>query len=161
MFQRVVRIIGKVLGAAGAGFLVVLMLITGIDVVGRYVFQRPFMGAYELSELCMASVTLLGWAYTQAQKGHVDIDLVYTRLSRGTRTVLDFLIPLLGTALFVFVAWQSINFVMDSIGWHETTEMLKIPVWTFKLIIFIGAVAILLQFVADLITACQKAMGKA
>jgi TRAP-type C4-dicarboxylate transport system permease small subunit len=160
LFQRVTRRFSSVLGAVGAGVLVVLMLTTGVDVVGRYVFHRPFIGAYEVSELAMAGIILLGWAYTQAEKGHVDIDLLYKRLPRSIQTVLDFLIPLLGLTLFVFIAWQSINFVMDSIGWNEATEMLDIPVWIFKLMIFIGAVAISLQLVADIVTACQKAKGK-
>lgn len=161
MFQRVVGRLSSVLGAVGASVLVVLMFTTGVDVVGRYVFHRPFIGAYEVSELAMASVILLGWAYTQTQKGHVAIDLLYKRLPRGIQVVLDFLIPLLGLVLFVFVAWQSVNFVIDSIGWNEATEMLDIPVWIFKLLISIGAVSISLQFVADILNACQKVKEKA
>jgi TRAP-type C4-dicarboxylate transport system permease small subunit len=161
LFQRWVGKFSSFLGAVGAGVLAALMLITGVDVVGRYVFHRPFIGAYELSELAMAMVVLLGWGYNQALKGHVDIDLLYKRLPHSIQKILDFLIPSLGLSLFIFVSWQSINFVMDSIGWHETTEMLHIPVWIFKLMIFIGAVAISLQFIADIITSCQKARRKA
>ncbi len=160
MLQRVIGRFSNVLGAVGAGILVILMLTTGVDVVGRYVFHQPFIGAYEVSELAMAGIILLGWGYTQARKGHVDIDLLYIRLPRSIRTALDFLIPLLGLTLFVFVAWQAINFTMDSIGWHEATEMLHMPVWIFKLMIFIGAVALSLQFVVDIITACQRVKGK-
>jgi len=161
LFKRWTGKLSSLLGAVGAGILVVLMLITGIDVVGRYVFHRPFIGAYELSELSMAMVVLLGWAYNQAVKGHVDIDLLHKRLPRSIQNILDFLIPLLGLTLFVFIAWQSINFTMDSIGWHETTEMLHIPVWIFKLMIFIAAAAISFEFIADIITAYQRIRGKA
>ncbi len=160
MVQRIARTISHILGSAGIGFIIILMFITCIDVLGRYIFNRPLSGTYELSELCMASLTLLGWAYTQALKSHIDIDLLYTHLPRKTRTVLDLIIPLLGIALFVFVAWQSIYFITDSFKWHETTEMLKIPTWTFKSLIFIGAVAISLQFLADFITALQKTMRR-
>lgn len=161
MFQRWTGKLSSLLGAVGAGVLVVLMLITGIDVVGRYVFHRPFIGAYELSELAIAMVVLLGWGYNQAVKGHVDIDLLYKRLPRSIQNVLDFFIPFLGLTLFVFIAWQSINFTIESIGWHETTEMLHIPVWIFKLVIFIGAAAISFEFIADIITAYQRIKGKA
>lgn len=161
MFQRWTGKLSSFLGAVGAGILVVLMLITGIDVVGRYLFHRPLPGAYELSELAMAMVVLLGWAYNQAVKGHVDIDLLYNRLPRSIQNIIDFLIPLLGLTLFVFIAWQAINFTLDSIGWNETTEVLDIPVWILKLMIFIGAAAISFEFIADIITACQKLKGKA
>lgn len=136
------------------------MLITGIDVIGRYLFHRPLVGAFEMSELALAIMVLFGWGYNQAIKGHVDIDLLYNRLPHRVQTVLDFLIPLLGLALFSFVSWQAINFTMDSIGWHEVTEMIHLPVWIFKLMIFIGSVSLSLQFVVDFITACQKVKGK-
>lgn len=159
LFDKATRGLSNILGAAGAGVLFALMLITGIDVIGRYVFQRPLTGAYELSELAMASVVLLGWAYTQAEKAHVDIDLVYKRLPSAVRRFLDILIPLFGLALFVFIAWQSINFINDSIGWHETTDMLDLPVWIFKSLITIGAVSISLRFVVDLVIACKNLKG--
>lgn len=161
MFHKIVGKFSYILGAIGAGILAILMFVTGIDVIGRYVFHRPFTGAYEISELSMAAVVLLGWGYTQAQKSHIDIDLAYAHLPHIARNVLDFLVPLLGIGLFVFIGWQSINFVIDSIGWHEATDMLDIPVWIFKLMIFIGSVALSLQFVDDIVTACRKARGKA
>jgi TRAP-type C4-dicarboxylate transport system permease small subunit len=149
------------LGSVGAGVIFALMLITGIDVIGRYLFHRPLVGAFEMSELALAIMVLFGWGYNQAIKGHVDIDLLYKRLPRSVQTILDFLIPLLGLTLFVFIAWQSINFTLDSIGWHEATEMLHIPVWIFKLMMFIASVSLSLQFVVDIVTACQKVKGKA
>jgi len=149
------------LGSVGAGVIFALMLVAGVDVVGRYVFNRPLLGAFELSELALAIMVLFGWGYNQAVKGHIDIDLLYKRLPHGAQTILDFLAPILGLSLFVFVSWQAINFMMDSIGWHETTEMLHLPVWIFKLTIFIGAVSISLQFVVDIVTACQKVKEKA
>jgi TRAP-type C4-dicarboxylate transport system permease small subunit len=137
------------------------MLITGIDVIGRYLFHRPLVGAFEMTELALALMVLFGWGYNQAIKGHIDIDLLYKRLPLSVQTVLDFLIPSLGLVLFIFVSWQAINFTLDSIGWHEATEMLHMPVWIFKLMIFIGSVSISLQFVVDIITACRKVKGKA
>jgi TRAP-type C4-dicarboxylate transport system permease small subunit len=161
LLQRWIEKSSYFLGSIGAGVIFALMLITGIDVIGRYLFHSPLVGAFEMSELALAIMVLFGWGYNQAIKGHVDIDILYKRLPHGAQTVLDFLTPLLGLALFFFISWQAINFMMDSIGWHETTEMLHIPVWIFKLTIFIGAVSIALQFLVDIITACQKLKGKA
>jgi TRAP-type C4-dicarboxylate transport system permease small subunit len=160
LFEKWIERLSKFLGSIGAGALVVLMLVTGVDVVGRYVFNRPLMGAYELSELALAVVILLGWAYTQSVKGHIDIDILYNRFPRPVKTVLDFFVPLLSLLLFSFIAWHGILFVIDSLGWHETSEMIGIPVWIFKLMIFIGAVSISLQFIVDIITACKKLREK-
>jgi TRAP-type C4-dicarboxylate transport system permease small subunit len=161
LLQRWVEKLSYFLGSVGAGVIFALMLVTGVDVVGRYVFNRPLLGAFELAELALAIMVLFGWSYNQAVKGHIDIDLLYKRLPHGAQTIIDFLIPLLGLSLFVFVSWQAINFTLTSIGWGETTEMLHIPVWIFKLMIFIGSVSISFQFVVDIINACQKVKEKA
>jgi TRAP-type C4-dicarboxylate transport system permease small subunit len=161
LLQRWINKFSNFLGAVGAVVVFALMLITGIDVIGRYVFHRPLVGAFELSELALAILVLFGWGYNQAIKGHVDIDLLYNRLPHSIQTFVDFLISLLGLSLFVFVSWQAINFTMSSIGWGEATEMLNVPVWIFKLMIFVGAVSLLLQFMIDLIIACQKMKAKA
>jgi TRAP-type C4-dicarboxylate transport system permease small subunit len=161
LLQRWIEKLSYFLGSVGAGVIFALMLITGIDVVGRYLFQSPLSGAFELSELALALMVIFGWGYNQAVKGHVEIDLLYKRLPQGVQTILDCLIPLLGLSLFVFVSWQAINFTITSIGWGENTEMLHLPVWIFKLMIFVGAVAISLQFVVDFVAACQKVKGKA
>jgi TRAP-type C4-dicarboxylate transport system permease small subunit len=134
LVHLVQRWIGKssyFLGSVGAGVVFALMLITGIDVIGRYLLNRPLLGAFELSELALAIMLLFGWGYNQAEKGHIDIDLLYKRLPHSVQTILDFLIPLLGLSLFVFVSWQAINFTIDSIAWGETTEMLDLPMWIF------------------------------
>jgi TRAP-type C4-dicarboxylate transport system permease small subunit len=161
LFEKWIERLSKFLGSIGASALVVLMLVTGIDVVGRYVFNRPLEGAYEMSQLALAIVILLGWAYTQSVKGHVDIDILYNRFPGSVRTVLDFFVPLLSLLLFSFIAWQGISFVIESLGWHETTEMLHIPVWVFKLMISVGAISISLQFTIDIITACKRIREKA
>ncbi len=156
MLQKWIEKSSYFLGSVGAGVIFALMLITGIDVTGRYLFDRPLVGAFEMTELALALMVIFGWGYNQAIKGHIDIDLLYKRLPLGVQTILDFIIPLLGLVLFIFVSWQAINFTMDSIGWHETTDMLHMPVWIFKLMIFIGSVSISLQFAVDIITACRK-----
>jgi len=159
MFQKIVGWINKALSAIGAGILAVLMLVTGADVVGRYLLHRPIVGVYEISELAMASIVLLGWGNAQTKKSHIDIDLLYVRMPRGIRIILDFLIPSLGIVLFFFIGWQSINFVSDSISWHEVTDMLNIPVWIFKLLMFFGSAAISLQFISDIVSTCHGLTG--
>jgi TRAP-type C4-dicarboxylate transport system permease small subunit len=159
-FRKWVERVNRVIGAIGAGILVILMLVTGIDVIGRYLLRRPLTGAYELTELALAAIVLLGWGYTQLVKSHVDIDLLYNRLPRSVQKILDIFAPLLGLVLFIFVSWQAINFTRVSIGWHEITDMIHLPVWIFKSMIFIGSVSISLQFLVDIITACQRAKEK-
>ena len=66
-------------------FVLPLMLITTADVVGRGFFNKPIAGTFELSEYMLAVIILLGAAYTQQVKGHVAVDFLTSRFSRGQR----------------------------------------------------------------------------
>ena len=64
------------LNKVGTVLLVVMMLVTTIDVIGRYIFNSPFGGANEIAEFLQALVVYLGIAYTATQKGHVAVDFL-------------------------------------------------------------------------------------
>ena len=72
ILQRCVRVLNGV-GLLG---LVVLALVTVTDVMGRYLFNRPLLGALELSELLMVFLAFACFAYTELQNGHVEIDML-------------------------------------------------------------------------------------
>jgi TRAP-type C4-dicarboxylate transport system permease small subunit len=66
LLQRWIEKSSYFLGSVGAGVIFALMLITGIDVIGRYLFHSPLVGAFEMSELALAIMVLFGWGYNQA-----------------------------------------------------------------------------------------------
>ena len=55
------------------------------EVMMRYVFNQPTIWAHELSAILYAIFFLLGGAYTLQQKGHINVDILYLRLSPRKR----------------------------------------------------------------------------
>lgn len=144
-----------IVAIVGATLVFLTMFVTTFDVVGRF-FRIPFQGTMEISEMALAVMIFLGWAYTQAEKGHISIDIFFKILPRRVRNILDIINPLLGIALLSLVAWQSIKYSMDTKVSLIRTENLGIPVWPFQFMIFIGAVTFCLQLVFDFIDASRK-----
>jgi len=143
-----------IIAMAGTALVFITMFITTTDVIGRY-FRMPLPGAMEMSELALGAMVFLGWAYTQAEKGHIAIDIIFKRLPRRVKNILDIIIPLCGLTLIGLIGWQAIRFGMDSRSSFEHTVDLGIPVWPLKLMIFIGAVTLCLQLIFDLVEAWQ------
>jgi TRAP-type C4-dicarboxylate transport system permease small subunit len=139
----------------GTALVFITMFITTSDVIGRY-FRMPLPGAMEISELALGVMVFLGWAYTQAEKGHIAIDILFKRLPQKVQNILDIIIPLFGLTLMGLIGWRAVGFAMDCKSSHESTVDLGIPVWPFKLIIFIGAVTLCIQLIFDVIEALQK-----
>ena len=65
----------RLLALAGGWVLVALMGYTVLDVVLRYVFNRPFSGSLEVTEFAMALIVFLGIAYCGWIGGHVAVDI--------------------------------------------------------------------------------------
>ena len=56
--------------------LCIMVVVTCIDVVGRYFFAAPLLGAYELITLAMGIMIFLGMPLVTAAEEHLTVDIV-------------------------------------------------------------------------------------
>jgi TRAP-type C4-dicarboxylate transport system permease small subunit len=133
----------------------IAMFVMMADVTAR-TFQIALPGAVELTEISLALMIFLGWSYTQEQKGHIQIDLVYRRLPAAVQRMLDLVHPVLGLVLMAVIVRQGYKFALYSRSSGEITENLALPLWPFKLLLVIGGGAFCLQLVVDFIHAVRN-----
>jgi tripartite ATP-independent transporter DctM subunit len=141
--------VSRRLNKVGTVLLVVMMLVTTIDVIGRYIFNSPLSGANEIAEFLQAIVVYLGIAYTATQKGHVAVDFLFTRLPKRGQRFLTSFVSLVSAALFAMIAWES---VVQSLVFKASTRsspVLEIPVWPFVLFVAVGSGLLSLVLLAD------------
>ena len=154
--ERVIRDISVNINRIGVGFLAVMMFMTGIDVVMRYIFNRPISGVYELTELMMVILVFFGLAYAQVNKEHVAVDLVYTRFAPKMKTIANCVSCFLCMGLFVIMTWQSIKQAQGKWNSGLMTGTLGIPLWPFYLITAMGCLVTCFVFIADLLKSARK-----
>jgi TRAP-type C4-dicarboxylate transport system permease small subunit len=65
----------QVLGYAVAATLFVMMLVTCADVAGRYLFNHPIPGAFELTEMLLAGMIFTALPLVTVRGEHVTVDL--------------------------------------------------------------------------------------
>jgi TRAP-type transport system small permease protein len=106
--------------------LVIVMLLSGADVVGR-AFGRPISGAYEI--ISFAGGLVLGFAIpaSAAGKVHVIVDTVIAKLARGPRAVLHFISRLIGAGLLGASGYALIAMGMKLRATGEITPVLQLP----------------------------------
>jgi TRAP-type C4-dicarboxylate transport system permease small subunit len=134
------------------GGIVVFLTIfsTTIDVIGRF-FNKPLAFVSETSEIALAVLVFLGWAYTQGEKGHISIDLVYNYLPKTVKRILSMFNPVFGIVLMGLMGYQGIIFSLQSKASHETTDSMHMALWPFKFLMVLGAVMLCLQLIFDMI----------
>lgn len=120
--------------------ILVMMLITVTDVLLRWLFNTPILGAYEISEYLMVILVFSALAYTEAGSGHVKVDTFYDRFPFNVQVLLDCLTHLFGICIMALIAWT--NAKMAYIKWEfgDITGTLPIPVFPMHVIIAIGSI---------------------
>lgn len=111
MLDRLSTVIGR-----GVSWLTLLMvLVTFVVVVMRYVFDAGYIWVQESVIWMHAVVFMLGAAYTLHDEEHVRVDVFYRNMSPRRRAWVD----LIGVVVFLlplcaFLAWNSWDFVVQS-----------------------------------------------
>lgn len=140
-------------------FLIVgMMSVVVVEVVLRYGFNSPTLWAHETAQFLYGSYCILGGAYVLLHRGHVNMDIVYARLSLRKRAILDLFTSSLFFLFIVVMLWQGVFFASKSVAILEATNSSWAPpVWPVKLTLPLAALLLLLQgivkFVRDLETA--------
>lgn len=119
VFDRISNVTGKL-----TSWLTLLMvLVTVVIVVMRYIFDAGFVWMQESVTWMHAAVFMLGASYTLLHDDHVRVDIFYRKMSPRRRGLVDlagvllFLLPLCG-----YLAWAAIDFAAVSWSLHETSR---------------------------------------
>jgi TRAP-type mannitol/chloroaromatic compound transport system permease small subunit len=91
VFVRAVSAVNEWVGTACSLIMLPLIVLVVFEVVMRYVFQSPTIWGTEAITFVFAAYILLGGGYTLLHGSHVSMDVVYGRLRRRTRAILDVL----------------------------------------------------------------------
>jgi TRAP-type C4-dicarboxylate transport system permease small subunit len=113
---------------AVAGFLLLAMMgLTVVDVVRRYVFNDPIVGAFEATEVMLALAIFAGLPLVTARGAHVQVRLLLDVAPRPVRFVLDRVADVAVAVLLAGAAWLLVDRA-ESLGrFGDATVLLRIP----------------------------------
>ena len=138
----------SVVTASAAVFTVILALTTCIDVVGRYVFNSPLQGAYELTGNFFCIIAACGIAAVAFADEHISVDSIFNRLSPLGQRILTLINTFFGLVVFLVLCWQGIVSVHESMfpSYETTSGILPIVTFPFRIILalafFLSAIAL-------------------
>jgi len=133
------RRVEGLLGTAAAIILLVMMLLTFVDVVARYLFNRPISGAFEVTELLLLVLIFAGLPLVTYADEHALMDFIDRLLGPRGTAVLERLVQALCAAVMFLLAWL-VWLKADRIwAYRDATDVLRIVYGPF---VYFMAVAI-------------------
>ena len=157
--SRVVDSVSSKVNLVGMILLAGLMLTISIDVILRYIFNRPLKGSIDIIEVMLVIVVFFGMAYTETKGGHVTVDILTSRLSHRARAVVDSIARALVAGVLVIITWQSIVYAIRWMAAGPTTSVLRIPEYPLILVVAFGSTLFLLVVLIKLIYSISEALS--
>ena len=130
-----------VLGIAASLILFLMMLLTFVDVVARYLFNFPLRGGFEVTELMLLVLIFAGLPLVSHADEHVTMDFIDRVLPDTGRRFLVRLVHAICAAVMFFLTWQVWIKAGRIAGYGDTTDVLKITVGPF--VYFMAAMILL------------------
>ena len=124
--------LARVVAIAGGMLMIGVVLMTVISVLGRYLFNAPIPGDYELTELACGIAVFAFFAHCHARSGNIVVEFFTGRLRARHKTALATVHNIAFTLVAGLVTWRLFVGGMHKLQDGETTLFLGIPLhWAY------------------------------
>ena len=115
-----------ILGVAASAILFAMMLLTFVDVVLRYVFNRPIASAFELTELMLVVLIFAGLPLVTLAGEHAVMDFIDRVFGpRGQRALVG-VVEILNAAFMFLLTWLVWRKADRIWAYRDATDVLRI-----------------------------------
>ncbi len=142
----------RILPVVSGALLLTMVAVTVVDVIGRYFFNAPLPGAYELTQVLLADLVLAALPITTYKGSHVEVDILSQTWSDRTERIIS-VFGATVTALTLFVmSWTVAGHGQELLHDGGATYDLGIPYWPTA---FLGALTFVISGVIALVPASK------
>lgn len=119
----------------------------GAEVFLRYFLGRPTIWVTEIAEYLLLYITFLVVAWVLRREGHVKMDLVLSRFSPKTQSIVNAVTSLISAIVCFILTWYGAKTTWYFFqGGYPTPTPLRVPKFIVVAIIFVGSFLLFIQF---------------
>jgi TRAP-type C4-dicarboxylate transport system permease small subunit len=112
--------------ACGAACLALMVIVTCVDVVGRY-FGKPIFGSVEIVGILATLTVVMALPYTHQTRGHIGVELVFRLLPKKVQRVIECSTSVLSIFFFGIVTWRMLIYARTMQRSGEVSMNLELP----------------------------------
>ena len=153
-YENVLRKLGlfsSLLSKLGAIALFGMMALTTADVICRYMFNSPILGAFEITEFLVLILIFSFLGYAQSQKTHVSVDLLIEQFPKKHQIVVDLFNHVVCLLLMILITWMGAINALDLMHAGESSPNLAIPHYFFAFFLVFGCAVTSIEFLRDVV----------
>jgi len=137
---------------AGMAMAIIMMLMVVVDVVMRFVLNKPILGSVELASYMLSIIAFTAIPFVESEEEHIVIPLLFDRFPKKVRLFVNTLVSVIGLGLLVLIGLASYLLAAEYLHRGKVTQVLSIPLYPF---VFIAALCISLYAIILIVNAIK------
>lgn len=151
--------ISEFTGMTARWLAVAMMAVMIFEVITRYGFDRPNIWVHQTTTMLWGFYIVLGACYVLRHDAHVNLDLIYRRLTFRKQAIIDSITYLFFFVYVIVILWYSVPWAWQSLKVLEVSySVWAAPVWPVKVIVPIAVFLLLLQGISRYIRSIYTAI---
>jgi TRAP-type C4-dicarboxylate transport system permease small subunit len=138
------------IGYVASAALFALMLVVFVSVGLRFLFNSPLKDQFDLSRMFLGVAVLWGIAAACASDEYVRGDILWDKLPPTARKLVDLFGRSVILAAIAVLSWQVFFKVTDVVKSGELTSELRLVIWPFYAVMFMGSLLAVVGVLARL-----------
>ena len=137
MHSPLIARLARTTHVVSAFWVLILAAIIFVDVMGRYLFSQPLLGATEIIANSVVSITFLQLPLAIRQGGMIRSTLLYDAVGERVRRVLRTLAYVLGLAFFLGTAYSAWGPALEAlaVSEYEGEGALRVPTYPVRFLV--------------------------
>ena len=168
-FESIVTKLAKWLNWIAASALVIMVALVVADIIaikgpqlilgiarllniqGITIAPTPIPGSIEIVSLLSVIAITFAIAQTQIQHGHIEVEMLVTKLPKTAQKVIAGFVDCFGILLFTLLCWKSIDYGYALQKSGEVSMTLQVPYYPFIYCIALSSLFVVLVLVMQMI----------
>lgn len=138
----------SILETIASVLIVIMMLLTFVDVVGRYLLSAPIFGATEMVSALLALIIFSGLGVTNARDQHIVVELFDIHIRRLSPRIYDLLIHGFSVFAMALIAYVLAEHALEGYHVDSRTVVLEMPTYYITgLVALFAVVSVISQII--------------
>ncbi len=159
-FEKAVHKVSRSAMYIAAAALLVMMVLTSFDVVGRYIFNAPVKGTQDLIEFGLVLICFSGLGYLTSERHHMRADMLNSVLTRRGNAILGAACFIFSLPFAVFLSWQTCVEAIKIASGNYVSATISVHLGPFYIFTGLGLILLCVEIVLDIVRYIEEASGK-
>lgn len=156
MIKKIITFSCEAAAVVGMLSIFILLILTVADVVGRFVFNHPIPGTFELTKILFAVSVFFSLPVSQYRGENLSITLLYDTFSNFVKGIFDCIISLLCIGTFSITLLQTLKYAARMRSANTITSVLRWPLYPWIYLAAVGLAILVLALILDLFNALSE-----